>query len=119
MTDPETNERIAVFCGAKWMLFDSGYTWLTFHEAKHGFTSVDAPADPSKVIVSDSVPKYTGSLDAMAEARKSLSAIQRERYARALNEITGAGWVDEPDNLFTVIDATAEQHAEAFLQAIQ
>lgn len=69
------------------------------------------------------IPDYLNDLNAMHEARKSLTNNQHQHYYRALEQITsglpydqdgsyGAGW------LYHNINATAAQHAEAFLRTL-
>lgn len=63
------------------------------------------------------VPDYLNDRNAMAEARKSLTKEERWLYVSALVDLTGAEWTDAYEEVFTVLDATPAQHAEAFLKA--
>jgi hypothetical protein len=62
------------------------------------------------------IPDFPADLNACHEMEKALSSVERFEFARELNDITGAGWVDEADNLFIVAHATAAQRCEAFLR---
>lgn len=55
-------------------------------------------------------PDYLNDLNVMHEARKALSETQKADYARILKSLT---WTSEQPE-YCAIDATAEQHAEAF-----
>jgi hypothetical protein len=146
MSPEEQRIAIALACGAKWRLFDSGYTFLTFAEEESGFTDVDAPADPAKVVISETVPDYLGSLDAMHEAEKVLtstpysyrfgnatySSDQRSDYYQLLMYGNQPSFLEDgcgkhadmpkgPDRLPHLrggIYATAPQRAEAFLRTL-
>jgi hypothetical protein len=51
---------MALAMGAKWYLFDSGWTWLSFKELTGRFwTPLEHPYDPSRIIIGDAVPNYT------------------------------------------------------------
>lgn len=71
------------------------------------------------VVQRPGLPNYPASLDAMAEARKTLTPKQMRRYTQTLR-VT----VIDPDSVtsealwFFVIDATARQHCNAFLVAV-
>lgn len=123
MNPEEQRIAIALACGAKWRLFESGYTFLTFAEEESGFTDVDAPADPAKIVISETVPDYLGSLDAMNEAEKVLTPDQFHDYRGWLWKITTAHLSDKPAAWIKVADrayltATASQRAEAFLRTL-
>jgi len=80
MTAPAKNKQeavriaIALHLGAKWWLFDSGWTRLSFKDLSEvgGFVLVDAPKDPAKVFFSDTVPDYCNDLNAIVDACRKL-----------------------------------------------
>lgn len=63
------------------------------------------------------LPDYTGSLDAMSDARKRLPASLRPVYISRLADVL----IEDGNKSITTYDyadATAAQHAEAFLRTI-
>lgn len=60
------------------------------------------------------IPDYLNDSDAMRDARKILTPLQKSTYARILTELT---WQSEQP-LYCAMDATAQQQAEAFLRTI-
>jgi len=67
-------------------------------------------------VSSKHLPDYFGSLDAIAEARKSLTPEQQFIYAKHLAKLT-CEYLTNHQAIFSnwmLCDATAEQHAEAF-----
>lgn len=89
-------------------------------------TAADFVISPSGDLY-DGYPNFFGSLDAMHEAEKTLSAEQREKYAEVLEFIMDSGlpgMVDcqfEATNwsaTFALMHATAAQRAEAFRKTL-
>lgn len=61
------------------------------------------------------IPDYFADLNACADMRKSLKdGDQKARYVEGLCEVCGVGFIDDYHFLVDLVDATAEQHAEAF-----
>lgn len=87
--------------------------WATHYDVKGG----------DLVSLNMNVPDYLNDLNAMHEARKTLKGRQGEKYIFALvNSINGcyenAWWDLMAHEAFPVVNATAAQHAEAFLRAL-
>jgi hypothetical protein len=61
------------------------------------------------------IPSYCRDLNAMREARKILTPMQKATYARILTSTT---W-DSEQPTYCAMDATAAQEAEAFLRTIE
>lgn len=66
------------------------------------------------------LPNYPEDLNAMAEARKTLTKDQMEAYHDNLHEVTSRNHDGENDKVATMlmVDATARQRAEAFLRTL-
>lgn len=70
---------------------------------------------PGKHLSRQFLPDYLDDLDAMHEAEKTLTAMQRVKYVLALAKVVNApGFTTLTESIF----ATAEQRAEAFLRAL-
>lgn len=113
MTLEEQRIAIAEYCGAKWFMerkdFHRNGQYLSLD--KYGFTK--------------DIPDYTGSLDAMHIAEKSLTKKQYEKYICRLCDVhqvaIGKEIVNSPDQwigVFLLTHSTALQRAEAFLETI-
>lgn len=123
MSPEEKRIAIAEACGAKWWLYDSGYTWLMSGELKDTqfnkagrWTKSGTPKDPSKIVVGNSIPDYLNDLNAMHEAEKTfIEYPDRMTYWGQLHRLIGAD--DKPFHKcwYGVMTATAEQRAHAFL----
>jgi hypothetical protein len=66
-------------------------------------------------------PNYCGDLNAMHEAEKLLSKVDKVDYSYYLEDECGTdGWkIMNSEDKFAIINATAKQRAEAFLKIIK
>lgn len=65
------------------------------------------------------VPDYFGDLNACAEMRKALTnGDQKTQYVEKLCEVCGVGFIDDYHFLVDLVDATPEQHCEAFAMTL-
>ncbi len=93
MTDDQINAAIAKSCGWKGNLICrdlNGDLW---------------PSD---------LPNYCNDLNAMHEAEKTLTGLNRHAFCDMLLDTVA----DSPDHLWEVLTATARQRAEAFLRTL-
>ena len=89
--------------------------WRNIHEGKSAETWGEFP--PTRGF--SEVPNYTESLDAMAEARKTLSGGAWNDYEWALRKVIARSMRESAYTVTVcqIINATPLQHAESFLRA--
>jgi len=65
LTNEQQSILAAEILGAKWYLFDSGYSWLSFKDLTldianqcSRWKAIDAPEDPGKIVIGDTVPAF-------------------------------------------------------------
>jgi hypothetical protein len=97
MSDTEINAAIAEHLG--WKRLGVSAMWHSPRGTPMGF-----------------IPDFVNDLNAMAAARKTLSAAQRVEYMECLEHVMGLDGLPiwSHADAFTAIHATASQHAEIF-----
>lgn len=105
MTPEQMRIKIAEACG-----------WRNIHEDKHS-DNLWGEFQPTRGL--SEVPNYPESLDAMAEARRTLDNFEWSQYTWELRKLLATGTKETPYtvNENQIINATPLQHAEAFLRA--
>lgn len=115
MTPEAQRIAIAKALGAKWYLFDSGHTWISFRDLteKPAFSgmwsAVELPIDLAKIMIGDSVPDYPNDLNACREMENVLGVLElngQHGYRYALIDLVGSEYWR----------ASAAQRCEAFLR---
>lgn len=100
MTDEQINAAIADACG---------WRDLTIEGASGFYKGFDNGAE-----LRPDLPDYVNDLNAMHEAEKVLTGLNRHAYCDALLDAVP----DSPDHLWEVLTATARQRAAAFLRTL-
>lgn len=82
----------------------------------HGWSKLPVadPKYPWDATCIETAPDYPNDLNAMREARRTLTMDQQRVYAEYL--VTMIGWDRAKNNLFRLADADAHIHAEAFIR---
>lgn len=136
MTDEQKRIRIMEACGWKFEVKNGSVTTLFSLDygvrCKCGNSSLvysDRDSEPEQKrkvekFISGMGRRYLESLDAMAEARASMPKHRQMGYMTYLNEILDrdrrkAQGFSNFSTPYQLIDATAAQHAEAFLRTIE
>lgn len=104
MKPEEINKAIAEACG---------WTEIKYDAVIHGWMYGKRNAD-SEI---EDVPDFHGSLDAMAGAVNSLDIDGRGRWLEELIRVTRRDTKIQTWDVALIANATAAQHAEAFLRA--
>ena len=111
MTLEEIDKEIALFCG-----------WGTLEKLTNDLTWAEAWLSPIGNAIQWDPPKYSSDLNLMREAEQILFAryhdakdIFVDLLSRIMDPVFGC-WKDQAVD---IIDATAEQHARAFVETIK
>ena len=104
MTDEAINIAVAKACG-----------WIVMADGRC-FNKTSMLDDDS--CMCDSLPNYTGNLNAMHEAEKVLGEKRIRSYAFTLAQILNTSPTVDLDDQFLNIHATAATRAEAFLRTL-
>jgi hypothetical protein len=113
MTEEQINAAIAEACG--WRLHGSPEHQKTTEGWQFGHQFAINPF--GKVVSRNSIPNYCNDLNAMHEAEKMLTRLNRHDFCDALLDIV-ADSTNHLWDLCEVLTATARQRAEAFLRTL-
>lgn len=111
MTRLQKQTVIAVACGYKFAHISSDKDKRPVYYA------------PGSLALTSELPDYPGDLNAMREARKVLTPAQIKEYVGWLDVVCGgelelSSMVSGDELVYGLVDATAEQHADAFIATL-